>query len=271
MIKRLAEYFGLREELLEELDLDIHEDYGSSGDMLYSFYFVVPSYISKDAIQETGWEPDQVIRFPASVMAHDFDETEWEEADEEEWAWVRRTPQEERFDQLSQDLHHLVWRSDNTDFAKNQIDYRILYAYGITLFESFLTETAKHLIVNSDHAIRNSAKFFSREDTAKKFSLLEIMDLDAPKYILGLVGNILFHNTKVATRFFSMLLGAEINFSNLEKIVKQRHDIIHRNGKTRDGEVITLSSAEVKAALREIEKASEKLQKLVLKAESNKK
>lgn len=269
VMKRLADHFGLSEELFGEMEIELHENYGSSGDMLYGFYFVVPDHVPEKVSEATGWQPGQTIDVPLHVMETDIDDELWEEVDDEEWAWIQRNPQEERFLELSMDLSYLQDRSNSHNIVTNQLDYRILYAYGVTLFEAFLTETAKHLIANDARALRNAATFFAKEKTTKRFTISEVLDLDPSKYILGLVSGLLFHNTQLAGRFFSALLDQRIDFSSLDKIVKQRHDIIHRNGKTREGKDIRLTSEEVKAALTEIEGCAEKLHNVVLKAEGN--
>jgi len=71
-MRELANYLGISDEQLEELDLEIHEDTGSSGEMVYSFWLELPEYITEEIMSITGWKPGQVISgIPVSVFEGD--------------------------------------------------------------------------------------------------------------------------------------------------------------------------------------------------------
>lgn len=60
-MNELATYLGLTDEQYEELDLELHEDTGSSGEMVYSYWFYVPDYTSDEILEVTGWKKGQII------------------------------------------------------------------------------------------------------------------------------------------------------------------------------------------------------------------
>ena len=66
---KLANYLNISENQLEELNLEIHEDTGSTGEMNYSYWFEVPEDISEEITNITGWKPGQVISdIPLDVL-----------------------------------------------------------------------------------------------------------------------------------------------------------------------------------------------------------
>lgn len=63
----LAEFLGLTDEQLEETGIDeglLQEDSGSSGDLVYSYYFNVPEGTPDDILEEKGWTIGQRIEVP---------------------------------------------------------------------------------------------------------------------------------------------------------------------------------------------------------------
>ena len=55
---KLAEYLELTDEELEEMDLDeddIYPDEGNSGEMVYSYYFIVPENTPDHILGKKDW------------------------------------------------------------------------------------------------------------------------------------------------------------------------------------------------------------------------
>ncbi len=64
---KLAQFLGLTDEQLEESGIDedlLQEDSGSSGDMVYSYYFNVPEETPEDILEEKGWSVSERIEVP---------------------------------------------------------------------------------------------------------------------------------------------------------------------------------------------------------------
>lgn len=57
----LANYLGLSDDQLEELNIEFHEDTGSSGEVTYSYYFYVPESTSEEILESKGWEIGELI------------------------------------------------------------------------------------------------------------------------------------------------------------------------------------------------------------------
>jgi len=60
-MNELATYLGLTDEQYDELDLELQEDTGSSGEMVYSYWFYVPEHTSTEILEVTGWKAGQLI------------------------------------------------------------------------------------------------------------------------------------------------------------------------------------------------------------------
>ncbi|MDN3384396.1 helix-turn-helix transcriptional regulator [Pseudoalteromonas sp. APC 3358] len=76
-MNELAEYLGLTDEQYDELDIELNEDTGSSGEMVYSYWFNVPETASAEILENTGWKVGQLINgIPVWVV--DADDTESE-------------------------------------------------------------------------------------------------------------------------------------------------------------------------------------------------
>ncbi|UKY38200.1 hypothetical protein [Pantoea dispersa] len=64
---KLADFLGLTDEQLEEAGIDedlLQEDSGSSGEMVYSYYFNVPDETPEDILEEKGWSVGERIEVP---------------------------------------------------------------------------------------------------------------------------------------------------------------------------------------------------------------
>lgn len=65
----VAKYLGLSNDQLEELEIEFIPDTGSSGSMVYSYWFNVPENVSQEILDVTGWKPNQLINgIPAWVV-----------------------------------------------------------------------------------------------------------------------------------------------------------------------------------------------------------
>lgn len=262
----LADYLGITEEELDDLDIELHEDTGSSGEMVYGYYFEVSDTLSEELLEEMGWTPGQTIYVPLNVVNDDRDDVE---IDEEEMHWIRQSPQAVRFQELIFDLDSLQVKLSKEDGYLSKIESRMLYSYAVTLFEAFLSETAKHVIANNEKSLAKAAQYFSNVETAQQFTLEQLLRLDITKHIIGKVSGLTFHNIKIAQKFLSAILLSEIDLSSLNGVVKNRHDIVHRNGKKIDGTEIKLTGKDIKDAFVLIENAAQDVQKKVLSLDAN--
>lgn len=68
----------ITDEQYDELDIELHEDTGSSGEMVYSYWFNVPETASAEILQKTGWKVGQFINgIPVWAVNADDPESEF--------------------------------------------------------------------------------------------------------------------------------------------------------------------------------------------------
>lgn len=71
----LASYLGLTDQQLDQLDLELYEDTGASGEMVYSYFFTVPEHTLSEILELTGWKVGQLINgIPTNVVEEDDSE-----------------------------------------------------------------------------------------------------------------------------------------------------------------------------------------------------
>lgn len=117
--------------------------------------------------------------------------------------------------------------------------YYMLYAKIITNIETYLGDTLKSIVLNDDTYLR---KFVCEYNPYKKadFKLCDIFDKydrirDIVKQSLD---KILYHNLWQIKQIYLKILSVDFgDISLLSKAVVIRHDIVHRNGKDKDGNV----------------------------------
>ncbi|MDA7745994.1 hypothetical protein N8878_01495 [Psychromonas sp.] len=66
---KLARYLGISDVEWEEMGVELNENYGNSGDMIYCYWFTVPKDTTEEVLDKTGWRIDQIIDdIPVSLM-----------------------------------------------------------------------------------------------------------------------------------------------------------------------------------------------------------
>lgn len=138
---------------------------------------------------------------------------------------------------------------------------KMSYAYAVTLLESFLGDTLKSLISEDEQFLKNAVANFKILKNVKLTELIE-SDLDVNNLVLKYISDFLYHNIPNTIEMYEQILGnkIKIDISNVVKITKLRHDIVHRNGKSIDGKNITLNFQDFTQAINEIKEFAGVLQ-----------
>ncbi len=187
---------------------------------------------------------------------------------EAELEWLKETGSSIHHQSFIDQLSVLRNLAKNDDLDAPYMIYKMSYAYTITLLESYLGDTAKSLISESEVYFRNG---ISKVDELKKarYSLEFLADskIDARGLAIKELSNILYHKIPKVKRVLESILGTglDIEIKPLVKIVDIRHDIIHRNGHTKEGVHIPLTKDIVLEMISEIEKFANVLQQQINK------
>lgn len=126
---------------------------------------------------------------------------------------------------------------------------RLLYANVITALETYLSDTLKKQVLNKE-AIKR--RFIQTNDAFKEkmsvndiFRRLENLNRD----IVTVIDMISFHNLDKTTGLYKSVLYTQFPVEllpNLKRAIENRHDIVHRNGKTVHGQIVDISMKDVK-------------------------
>jgi len=177
-----------------------------------------------------------------------------------EWA---RIPSEEGYDEsllgiISQNLDFYVTFADsinnirallnqNLGVRLDQILYRLLFVNVISTLEAYLSDAFMNTILPNPQILRKFVET-NRDFSRRKLTLTEIFSRadqltdEVKEYLIGLH----YHNLAKIKEMYKATLDVEfLDDGDLFKAIVVRHDLVHRNGKTKDGSEIALTKDEV--------------------------
>lgn len=147
--------------------------------------------------------------------------------------------------------------------------YRLLFVNVITAMETYLSDAFINTVVNSPPLMRRfieTTPEFQAEKIplADVFKALEQVEQRAKSYLVDVVWH---HLHRVKPMYLDTL---EIEFPSemgpLFRAVHLRHDIVHRNGKTKDGKEIIVTAMDVSDLIGQVETFVQELDKQVASA-----
>jgi hypothetical protein len=171
-------------------------------------------------------------------------ENEWE-FDDYDYELDRLTAYQQAFEQFNIQMSTL---RDELSQAPSESSLKMTYSYSVTLMETCLGDMIKSLVLNKECYLKNSIENVTELKNIK-IPLHEIFRNNdiVKKVVLTTFSDYLYHNIEKIVPIYSAVLG-EKTPSNVKKkmdvvvkITKIRHDIVHRNGVDKDGEVVELS------------------------------
>lgn len=135
----------------------------------------------------------------------------------------------------------------------NKVLQRLSYSGLVTILEAYLSDIVKRQVLNKDYIKRRFVEKF--DPFAKSQNKLEITEIysrmeQLDKLIIDCIDKLSFHSVETIKGFFSSVLLFSISdelSSHLSKAIITRHDIVHRAGRTKDGEANEVSQADVQA------------------------
>lgn len=143
-----------------------------------------------------------------------------------------------------------------------QLAIQLAHGAAITALEAYLWDTVSYWVANDEKTLRTMVatnKDFQSQTLPLSaiFDRLEGMKHEVDSYLKDLVWHRL---DKVKPLIFNGMDVVVPDIGNLMKEVLIRHDIVHRGGRTKDGEPIVLSSNDVRRAVNEVRAFSESLE-----------
>lgn len=137
---------------------------------------------------------------------------------------------------------------NNMSVIKNNIQKdnnyltRLLFANAITCFEVYLQSVFLYLLDKDSKLLENLT--LSNKFKNIKISLNVALKNNMKVFLKEMLKNIVFHNLSDIEPLFKEVLGVYINYKNddsILKMIQQRHDIIHRNGKSKSDEPVIIT------------------------------
>ncbi|CAH1201897.1 leucine-rich repeat domain-containing protein [Paenibacillus sp. JJ-223] len=131
---------------------------------------------------------------------------------------------------------------------------KMLYVNAITAMETYLSDVFIFLVLNDNSLLR---KYIENDLDYKNekvviSDIFEWVEKSKEKVSDKLLG-ITFHNLVNVRKMFKSVLNIEFSdISELIKVVKIRHDIVHRNGKNKEGNQINISTKEISLLIKEV-------------------
>ncbi|WP_337263612.1 hypothetical protein [Serratia sp. MMO-24] len=148
---------------------------------------------------------------------------------------------------------------DNIPDSPSSMTLKMNYSFSVTLMESCLGDMLKHAILNEKIFLSNALRNVE-ELKQKKVSLLEVYEIDdlVKKYVLSVLSDYLYHNIAKIVPVYNCVFNEKLpsiiydRMKNIIKIVRIRHDIVHRNGFDKDGNEHKLTNENLKVTIQNI-------------------
>jgi hypothetical protein len=201
--------------------------------------------------QFSGKFPDEVIEELADELANIS--SEWtgnpdEHAlDEYEFDTLGSSVHRESFDEAILIIQLIL----DTNFEKHLLQplWRQQYTAVFTAMETYLFDFFYSVIQADKELFRKFVKI-NEEFGKRKFSISELFEQHEKieQTAREFLANISWHNLPRVEPFYNFVLGIRFDkdlFGRLSKAVLVRHDIVHRNGKKKDGETWVLSKEQI--------------------------
>ncbi|MEE9377445.1 MAG: hypothetical protein V3V33_05370 [Candidatus Lokiarchaeia archaeon] len=154
------------------------------------------------------------------------------------------------------------------DGETQKILNRIIYANIITIMETYLSDCFKKIVLKKKKyklRLLNSISEFNQ----MKLTLSDAYDWleNVDKNIVEILQTISFHNLgKIKSMFDSVLkVNFPDNIGDIFRAIIIRHDIVHRNGKNKNGEEIEISKDNLSKLIKSVEDFTGNIEKQISK------
>lgn len=144
---------------------------------------------------------------------------------------------------------------------------RLLFVNAIAALETYLSDRFLHAIRDDRAAMRrfieNAPEFRKRSVAFSSiFDLVDKAEEESKRYIVEMV----WHNLSKVQAMYRDTLRVEMGptFSIVAKAIPKRHDIVHRNGKDKDGIEVSLEPGELSALLSAIKALADDIERKLI-------
>lgn len=128
--------------------------------------------------------------------------------------------------------------------------YKMIHVNIITIMETFLSNAFIYTVTNNSEFLDSMLEFIHKDKKLDFNREVRPMLDDRKEYISKyILDNILFHKTERVKPMYASVLGVKYpknkNFNSIGRAIATRHDIVHRNGRTKDDKEVLLSEKDI--------------------------
>ncbi|MFM1001212.1 hypothetical protein WFK94_20465 [Yersinia enterocolitica] len=187
-----------------------------------------------DEWQQLAQEHDD-YRYFEDEMARYAAEQAQEEYEEQQW--LKSNPHTDIYASSISLLEGILDEGKN---HTSETFYKMQIAYCVTIMESCLGDMIKSIVL-SDNRYRNNAIYHIEHLRKKEIKLVNLIDKEdvVGKSVQEYLTGILYHDITMVEKTYRAILKndeyKQIETKKIDALTKIRHDIVHRNGKNRDG------------------------------------
>jgi len=243
---RLAEALGISFLEIRNLDYSI-ENHSSKDGLIYGYDVEFDEETPPEILKKMKrLDNNRSVYFDAWELDDNYDRNEEFEAITENKEYVEKF-RAEMINIKALSSHEIP------DESLRKIFHRQLFISVIGAMETFLGDALINLTFEDEAYFRNFIEKTNLEHFRRKLELREIfnekdnLNETAKKVMLD---NIMYHNLPAVSNIYHHTF--EIEFPPIDTIyayVRQRHDLVHRNGKTKEGEPIELDEDAIAALI----------------------
>lgn len=152
--------------------------------------------------------------------------------------------------------HKALYDIDSLSQDTKETLYRLLYANVIAYMEAYLCDTLKYLVFHDEDSLRLFVEKCGELGKRK----LELKDIycrkeHLRKEVKEYLDSQLYHKFDKVRKLYKNGLNIDIgNTDAIEGAIAIRHDIVHRNGKTKDGQIRSITKKDVENIWEDVQK-----------------
>lgn len=256
---KLAEKLGITYEELSETDWHVDTDQSKDG-LIYGYVIHFEDGPKEILDKIKGLDSDNQVWF----NPHEFEEEYYDDFDDYDYEEQFETiiSNKHFYDSFQKEINNLKKLNNlEADHELKSILKRQLYISSIGTLETFLSETFINQTNENSEYFKNFVETFPdfRNQNFKLkdiFSEYENIKKTARKAML----EIIYHNLDKVQNMYKATFKIDFpDIAELSKAVATRHDLVHRNGKTKDGVEVIINDETIEKLIVKISEFVEEI------------
>ncbi len=161
----------------------------------------------------------------------------------------------EYFESFNDNISHIREILEvNVDGATQIHLLGLLHVSVITAIETYLSDAFINVVLNDEHYFRRFVEY-NPEFSKKSFKLSEVFNVheNIKNEVRGYLFSQLWHNIKKIKPMYKTTLDVDFkdDLESIFKAIDKRHDLVHRNGKNKEGEQVMITKHDLEELINE--------------------